>query len=198
MLFRISSNLFLSVSLIWEVCNVHRKKMFKLFFQVLKIVWSPIRDWLYFTLLRIFHISHFEIHIIILKMTSKSSLPYSPSIIFDSLISILAVNPDLLNIASISFITFFTEGHLKNSLIYIYTCTCVQYMLVLLVYKNKDIHVFLSEKTMYIKWYVEGLMSYLRYLRLWSLTHIAYPMLTDSLDCPFMITPSGFSIVYRY
>jgi hypothetical protein len=30
------------------------------------------------------------------------------------LISILAVNPDLLNIASISFIFFFTEGHLKN------------------------------------------------------------------------------------
>jgi hypothetical protein len=29
------------------------------------------------------------------------------------LISILAVNPDLLNIASISFIIFFTEGHLK-------------------------------------------------------------------------------------
>jgi hypothetical protein len=27
------------------------------------------------------------------------------------LISILAVNPDLLNIASISFIIFFTEGH---------------------------------------------------------------------------------------
>jgi hypothetical protein len=30
------------------------------------------------------------------------------------LISILAVNPDLLNIASISFIILFTEGHLKN------------------------------------------------------------------------------------
>jgi hypothetical protein len=27
---------------------------------------------------------------------------------------ILAVNPDLLNIASISFIILFTEGHLKN------------------------------------------------------------------------------------
>ena len=38
--------------------------------------------------------------------------PYSPNIIFDSLISILAVNPDLLNIASISFIIFFIEGHL--------------------------------------------------------------------------------------
>ena len=55
-------------------------------------------------------------------MTSKSSPPYSPNIIqkknvFDSFISILAVNPDLLNIASISInsiLTFFTEGHLKN------------------------------------------------------------------------------------
>ena len=41
-------------------------------------------------------------------MTSKSSPSYSPNIIFDSLISILAVNPDLLDIDSISFITFFT------------------------------------------------------------------------------------------
>ena len=113
MLFRKSSNLFLSFSLICEICNVHCKCFLKLFFQVLKIVWSPIRDWLYFTLLRIFHISHFEINITILKMTSKSSPPYSPNIIFNSLISILAVNPDLLNIASISFIIFFTEGHLK-------------------------------------------------------------------------------------
>ena len=40
-------------------------------------------------------------------MTSKSSPPDSPNIIFDSLISILAVNSDLLNIASISFIFFF-------------------------------------------------------------------------------------------
>ena len=47
-------------------------------------------------------------------MTSKFSPPYSPNIIFDSLISILAVNPDLLNIASISFKKNFTEGHLKN------------------------------------------------------------------------------------
>ena len=83
----------------------------KLFFQVLKIAWSPIRDWLYFTLLRMFHISHFEINITVLKMTSKSSHPYIPNILFNSLISILAVNPDLLNIASISFIILFTEGH---------------------------------------------------------------------------------------
>jgi hypothetical protein len=34
-------------------------------------------------------------------MTSKSSPPYIPNIIFNSLISILAVNPDLLNIAVI-------------------------------------------------------------------------------------------------
>jgi hypothetical protein len=108
MLFWISSKLFLTVSLIWEVYNVHCKK------KVLNIVWSPIRDWLYFTLLRIFHICHFEINIVILKMTSKSSPPYSPNIIFDSLISILAVYPDLLDIASISFITFFTERHLNN------------------------------------------------------------------------------------
>ena len=47
-------------------------------------------------------------------MTSKSSPPYSPNIIFNSLISILAVIPDLLNIASISFIFFFTVGHLKK------------------------------------------------------------------------------------
>jgi hypothetical protein len=33
----------------------------------------------------------------------------------DVIISILAVNPDLLNIASISFKTFFTEGHLKKN-----------------------------------------------------------------------------------
>jgi hypothetical protein len=39
---------------------------------------------------------------------------YIPNIIFNSLISILAVNPDLLNIASIFFIILFTEGHLKN------------------------------------------------------------------------------------
>ena len=114
MLFRISSNLFLSFSLICEVCNEHCQCFFKLFFQVLKIAWSPIRDWLYFTLLRIFHISHFEINITVLKMKSKSSPPYSPNMIFNSLISILAVNPDLLNIASISFIILFTEGHLKN------------------------------------------------------------------------------------
>ena len=42
-------------------------------------------------------------------MTSISSPPYSPNIIFNSLISILAVNPDLLNIASISFIILFAE-----------------------------------------------------------------------------------------
>jgi hypothetical protein len=44
----------------------------------------------------------------------KIKVTYSPNIIFNSLISILAVNPDLLNIASISFIILFTEGHLKN------------------------------------------------------------------------------------
>ena len=105
MFFRKSSKLFLSISLICEVCNVHCKCFLKLFFQVLKIVWPPIQDWLYFTLLRIFHISHFEINITVLKMTSRSSLPYScPNIIFNSLISILVVNPVLLNIASISFI----------------------------------------------------------------------------------------------
>jgi hypothetical protein len=38
MLFRKSSNLFLSFSLICEICNVHCKCFFKLFFQVLKIV----------------------------------------------------------------------------------------------------------------------------------------------------------------
>ena len=70
---------------------------FKLFFQVLKIVWSPIRDWLYFTLLRIFHICHFEKNITVLKMTSKSSPPYSPNIIFNSLITILAVNTNSIN-----------------------------------------------------------------------------------------------------
>ena len=43
----------------------------KLFFQVLKIVWSSTRDWLYFTLLRIFYISHFEKNIIILEMRLK-------------------------------------------------------------------------------------------------------------------------------
>jgi hypothetical protein len=37
-----------------------------------KIVWSPIRDWLYFTLLRIFHTSHFEINIMVIKNESKS------------------------------------------------------------------------------------------------------------------------------
>ena len=44
MLFRKSSNLFLSFSLICEVYNVHCKCFLKLFFQVLKIVWSPIRE----------------------------------------------------------------------------------------------------------------------------------------------------------
>ena len=39
MLFRKSSNLFLSFSLICEVCNVHCKCFLKLFFQVLKIVY---------------------------------------------------------------------------------------------------------------------------------------------------------------
>jgi hypothetical protein len=34
---------------------------------------EDIRDWLYFTLLRIFHIFPFEINITVLKMTSKSS-----------------------------------------------------------------------------------------------------------------------------
>jgi hypothetical protein len=48
----------------------------------------------YKLLLRIFHISHFEINITVLKMTSKSSPPYSPNIKFNSLI--------------------FTEGHLKK------------------------------------------------------------------------------------
>ena len=43
-------------------------------------------------------------------MTSKSSPPYSSKIIFDSLISIIAINPDLLNVASISFIFFFMGG----------------------------------------------------------------------------------------
>jgi hypothetical protein len=47
--------------------------------------------------------------VIVLKITSKSSPPYNPNIIFESLISILAVNPDLLNIASVSYIFFFTE-----------------------------------------------------------------------------------------
>jgi hypothetical protein len=63
---------------------------------MLNIAWSPIRDWLYFNLLRIFHIFHFEINITVFKMTSKSSPPNSPNIIFDSLLSILAVNLDLL------------------------------------------------------------------------------------------------------
>ena len=86
MLFRISSNVFLSISLISEVCNVHCKYLIKkLFSKVLKIDRSPIRDRLYFTLLRIFHISHYEKNIIILKMTSKSSSPYSPNSIIDSL-----------------------------------------------------------------------------------------------------------------
>ena len=40
-------------------------------------------------------------------MTSTSSLLFSPNIIFDSLISIIAVNPDLLNNASISFTIVF-------------------------------------------------------------------------------------------
>jgi hypothetical protein len=34
---------------------VQCKCFLKLFFQVLKIVWSPIWDWLYFTLLRLGH-----------------------------------------------------------------------------------------------------------------------------------------------
>jgi fucose 4-O-acetylase-like acetyltransferase len=49
-------------------------------------------------------------------MTSKSSPPYSPNIVFYSLISILAVNPDLLNIASISFITTTWKNNFKNYL----------------------------------------------------------------------------------
>jgi hypothetical protein len=44
--------------------------------------------------IRDFHISHFEINITVLKMTSKSSPPYSPNIIFNSFISILTVNPN--------------------------------------------------------------------------------------------------------
>jgi hypothetical protein len=38
-------------------------------------------------------------------MTSKSLPPYSPNIIFDALVSILAVDPDRLNVASISYHT---------------------------------------------------------------------------------------------
>ena len=55
-------------------------------------------------------------------MTSKSSPPYNPNIIFNSLISILAVIPDLLNIASISFKKNFTIGHSKKDAASFHRC----------------------------------------------------------------------------
>jgi hypothetical protein len=54
----------------WK-CLHNIKCFLKLFFQVLKIVWSPIRVWLYLTLLRIFHISHFEINIKMPSLPNK-------------------------------------------------------------------------------------------------------------------------------
>ena len=65
---------------------------------------------------------------------------------------------------------------------------------------------------LYLQLLVEGLMSYLRYLCLFSYSgvqHIlccfcfiyldlVYPMLPVSLDCPYLIAPSVFSNVNKY
>jgi hypothetical protein len=62
-----------------------------------------------------------------------------------------------------------------------------------------------------LRLFVGGLMSYLRYLWLFTYSGVqhtlrcrlvvlrfVYPMLPVSLDCPFLIAPSVFSNVYIY
>ena len=100
-----------------------------------------------------------------------------------------------------------------NNLIGGNSSSSVIYCLSVIFYANttmppawKDVRFVLS-----IRLFVGGLMSYLRYLCLFACSgvqhvlcwfffffflHLVYPMMTVSLDCPFLIAPSVFSNVY--
>jgi len=77
---------------------------FRIFFKVLKTVIGYISPYYIFSIF-----PTLRKNIIILKMRIKStpSLYMSPNIIFYSMIFVLAVYLDRLNIAAFSFITFF-------------------------------------------------------------------------------------------